>query len=192
VDYQSQGPVLITHWGLSGPGILKLSAWGAREFAASDYRFPIQINWLPGWNRERLTEWFAGQRRNNPKRRIRNSPPEPIPQRLWQRFTEHAGIDPHRCWTEFSRQERSALIAELTAAEFSVTGKSMFKEEFVTAGGVARDQVDFKTLESRVTPGLFFAGELLDVDGVTGGFNFQAAWTTGHLGGLAMAARLRG
>jgi len=184
---RESGPLLITHWGLSGPAILKLSAWGARELAAANYEFPLAVNWAPPHTRESLVRELAGVREKNPKKQIATWSPLPMPQRLWERLVTAAGIAPATPWAQVGNAALGPLAAQITAAEFKVVGKSLFKEEFVTCGGVRLAEVDFKTMESRVCPGLHFAGEVLDVDGITGGFNFQAAWTTGWLAGQAMA-----
>lgn len=181
------GPLLITHWGLSGPAILKLSAWGARELAAADYAFPLVVNFSAGHTRDSLARELTVVRGQHPKKQIATWSPLDMPQRLWERLVGAAGIAPVTSWTQVGNAALGTLAAQVTAAEFRVVGKSLFKEEFVTCGGVRLGEVDFKTMESRVCPGLHFAGEVLDIDGVTGGFNFQAAWTTGRLAGEAMA-----
>jgi predicted flavoprotein YhiN len=184
------GPLLVTHWGVSGPAILKLSAWGARELHASDYRFTLLINWLAGKTSDAARTDLAAARSAYPRRHVATASPfAAIPQRLWERLVVAAGLAPDAIWTGVSNDKLVALAAQLTASEFAVTGKSTNKDEFVTCGGVRLSEVDFKTMESRLVPGLHFAGEALDIDGVTGGFNFQAAWTTGRLAGLAMADR---
>jgi predicted Rossmann fold flavoprotein len=185
---KTDGPILITHAGLSGPGILKLSAWGAREFAAKNYAFPITINWVPPQNRDSLIKTLSVIREQNARKQITTFSPVAMPQRLWERFVAAAGIAPTTPWAHVSNSGIQALATQLTAAEFKVEGKSMFKDEFVTCGGVKLSEVDFKTMESRLCPGLHFAGEVLDIDGVTGGFNFQNAWTTGYLAGTAAAS----
>ena len=184
---RESGPLLITHWGLSGPAILKLSAWGAREMAARNYEFPVTINFVPPHNRDSLVRELSAVREKNPRKQITTWSPVPMPQRLWERFVTAVGIAPTAPWTAVGNAALGGLATQLTAAEFPVVGKSIFKEEFVTCGGVRLGEVDFRTMESRRCPGLHFAGEVLDVDGVTGGFNFQAAWTTGWLEGQAMA-----
>ncbi|RAL25109.1 aminoacetone oxidase family FAD-binding enzyme [Lujinxingia litoralis] len=187
-DLHNEGPVLITHRGFSAPAILKLSAWGARQLHALDYRFELAIDWLHGAD-PRPT--FEKLRRQAGTRQVHTrSPFEAIPKRLWQRLVQAAGIDEGCTWAPLETEPRERLIAQLTDARFAVRGKSTHKDEFVTAGGVPTDAVDMRTLESRRCPGAFVAGELLDVDGVTGGFNFQNAWTTGHLAGRAIAERL--
>lgn len=184
---RESGPLLVTHWGLSGPAILKLSAWGARELAARNYEFPLTVNFAPPHTRESLVRELTGVREKNPRKQITTWSPLPMPQRLWERLVTSSGIVATTPWTGVGNAALATLAAQLTAAEFKVVGKSLFKEEFVTCGGVRLSEVDFRTMESRLCPGLYFAGEVLDIDGVTGGFNFQSAWTTGRLAGLAMA-----
>ena len=184
---RERGPVLITHWGLSGPAILRLSAWGARELHGRDYRFELRVNWLPGQNVENVLQEFQSRRASQPARAVVNSPLGALPSRLWEALVREAGADFK--WTTLPRPASLKLAELLTRTVFPVTGKSLNKEEFVTCGGVVLKEVDFKTMESRVQPGLYFAGEVLDIDGITGGFNFQAAWTTGWIAGHAMAGR---
>ena len=184
---RTDGPLLITHWGLSGPAVLKLSAWGARELAAQNYEFPLLLNWAPPHTRESLARELAAVREKNPKKQIATWSPLAMPQRLWERLVTSAGIAPVMPWAQVGNAALATLAVQLTAAELTVVGKSTFKEEFVTCGGVRLSEVDFKTMGSRLCPGLHFAGEVLDIDGVTGGFNFQSAWTTGWLAGQAMA-----
>ncbi len=183
------GPLLITHWGMSGPAILKLSAWGARELAGMNYEFPLVVNWVGGKTREALLQELTAVRTANPKKHVTTWSPLPMPQRLWERLVTASGIAGATPWAQVGNAALGKLAGDLTAAEFGVVGKSLFKEEFVTCGGVRLSEVDFRTMESRVCPGLHFAGEVLDIDGVTGGFNFQAAWTTGFLAGRAAAGR---
>ncbi len=182
-----RGPLLVTHWGLSGPAILKLSAWGARELAARDYRFPLHVSWnglAPAQALSALQAW----REANPRKQVSTLNPFALPSRLWERLVAAVpGLAPEAQWAGVSKEKLQTLAAQVGASEFQVEGKSLNKEEFVTCGGVRLREVDFKTMESRLAPGLHFAGEVLDIDGVTGGFNFQAAWTTGWLAGRAMA-----
>jgi predicted Rossmann fold flavoprotein len=186
------GPLLITHWGLSGPAILKLSAWGARELAAAGYEFKLAVNFTPGHTRESLTREFAAVRAAHPRKQLATWNPLALPQRFWERLLTTVGIAPATQWAGVAGAALGALAAQLTGAEFAVVGKSLNKEEFVTCGGVRLSEVEFKTMESKLCPGLYFAGEVLDIDGITGGFNFQSAWTTGWLAGQAMgAARAR-
>ena len=185
---EQTGPVLITHWGLSGPAVLKLSAWGARFLYDCRYQTPLLINWLPEYKIEVLREQMQAVRSQLPRRAIASSCPFPVPRRLWERLLAAIELDPDKRWSELSNKGINQLIAELTQSRYQITGKGVFKEEFVTCGGIALKEVQFKTMESRRCPGLFFAGEILDIDGVTGGFNFQSAWTTSWLAGQAMGS----
>jgi len=186
----ARGPLLVTHSGVSGPAILKLSAWGAREWHDCDYRFILRVNWLPALSEEQVRSWIRGQREQAPARKPVNTPPPGIPTRLWETLLlQPGGPDEETRWTTLTRAQANQLVLVLRRSEFRVEGKSMNKEEFVTCGGIRRSEVDFSTMQSRVHPGLFLAGEVLDVDGVTGGFNFQAAWTTGWIAGHALAGR---
>lgn len=184
---RERGPLLITHNGVSGPAILKLSAWGARILHELDYRFVLQINWLPDSTEEDLRRQMQSLRRSNPNRHVHNSALAPLPARLWEQLALAAGIDRETRWTALPRSNANELCRLLAHTQLEVNGKSLNKEEFVTCGGVNLREINFKTMESKITPGLYFAGELLDVDGITGGFNFQAAWTTGWIAGHAMA-----
>jgi predicted Rossmann fold flavoprotein len=185
---RERGPLLITHNGVSGPAILRLSAWGARVLHSLDYTFNLRVNWLPDLNEEKIRAHFQGMRDSNPNRLVTNSAIAPLPARLWEQLAFAADVRPDTRWTTLSRASANLLAGLLTGTELAVNGKSLNKEEFVTCGGIDLREVDFKTMQSRVTPGLYFAGELLDLDGITGGFNFQAAWTTGWIAGNAMAA----
>ncbi len=184
---RESGPLLITHWGLSGPAILKLSAWGARELAACKYEFPLVVNFAPPHTRDSLLRELTAVREKNHRKQITTWSPLPMPQRLWERLVTSAGIAATTPWNGVSNAALGTLATQLTGAELRVVGKSLFKDEFVTCGGVRLSEVDFRTMESRLCPGLRFAGEVLDIDGVTGGFNFQSAWTTGWIAGQAMA-----
>jgi predicted Rossmann fold flavoprotein len=186
---RESGPMIITHWGLSGPAVLKISAWGARELHALDYKFPLVVNWIGGKSAEEARAELAAARAAHPRRRVATWNPLGLSQRLWERLARAAGVAPEATWANLPGPQLSALADQATACEFSVTGKSANKDEFVTCGGVCLGEVDFKTMERRVCPGRYFAGEALDIDGITGGYNFQAAWTTARLAGLAMAAR---
>lgn len=185
---RERGPLLVTHWGLSGPVILRLSAWGARDLHARDYKFTLQLNWLPAMREASLIQELETRASTHPARMIANLPVAPISNRLWEALVKAAGIDPITRWAQLGRAGRHQLVQALTRMQLPVTGKSLNKDEFVTCGGVSLQEVNFKTMESRLTPGLHFAGELLDIDGITGGFNFQSAWTTGWLAGQAIAA----
>jgi predicted Rossmann fold flavoprotein len=185
---KSGGPLLITHWGMSGPGILKISAWGARELHKMDYKFKVNINWLPGMNQESVKEKLISIKNDNLTRRIYSFSPFKIPIRLWERLLEYINLDKDLKWNNVSQNLITNLASELTDSSFNVSGKSTFKDEFVTCGGVRRSEIDFKTMESKLNKGLFFAGEVIDIDAVTGGFNFQAAWTTGWIAGISASA----
>jgi len=178
---------LVTHQGLSGPVILRLSAWGARVLHGMNYCFPLRVNWLPQYDAASLAAEFQKQRALQPAKFIINTPPAQLPARLWQQLVLASGVAQSTRWSALAKSAQHQLTQQLLRAEFQVSGKSLNKEEFVTCGGVRLAEVNFKTMESRICPGLFFAGELLDIDGITGGFNFQAAWTTGWIAGNAMA-----
>jgi predicted Rossmann fold flavoprotein len=184
---RERGPLLVTHWGLSGPVILRLSAWGARVLHGLNYRFPLQLNWLPNRGVEAISAELDLRRQTQSGRFIVNTPLSPLPARLWEQLVLAAGTARDTRWAALSRAARHRLAQQLIRTELQVTGKSLNKDEFVTCGGVPINEVNFKTMESRICPGLYFAGELLDIDGITGGFNFQAAWTTGWIAGNAMA-----
>ena len=187
-DLTERGPILITHSGVSGPVVLRLSAWGARSLHERGYQFPLRINWLPHFSVDAILGEFAVRRKGQGTRFVVNAPIAPLVARLWERLVIESGVGRERRWADLTRGEQQNLVRQLTATELPVTGKSLNKDEFVTCGGVRLDEVSFKTMGSRICPGLFFAGELLDIDGLTGGFNFQAAWTTGYIAGDAMAA----
>ncbi|MDE0826177.1 MAG: NAD(P)/FAD-dependent oxidoreductase [Akkermansiaceae bacterium] len=183
----AEGPVLVTHTGLSGPAVLKLSAWGARKLAEGDYRFELAVDWTAGRGKGNVEEWIASQRQRHGARKVGGrSLVDGVPRRLWERLCGAAGIGPEQTWAALRKEQVQRLCDEITDGRYAVTGKSLNKEEFVTCGGVRLKDVNLKTMESRLVPGLYFAGEVLDVDGVTGGFNFQAAWTTGRIAGEAM------
>jgi len=183
---RERGALLITHWGLSGPAILRLSAWGARTLHDSDYNFPLHVNWLPKLDRENLAAECESRRRNQPAKLVVNLPLAPLPGRLWEQLVMLAGIDRQTRWAALSRTALHQLIQTLQRTELQVNGKSLNKDEFVTCGGVPLTEVNLKTMESRICPRLYLCGEILDIDGITGGFNFQAAWTTGWIAGRAI------
>jgi len=185
---EQTGPLLITHWGLSGPAVLKLSAWGARFLQNQHYQTPLLVNWLPQYNQESLAKMLLAVKSQLPRRQIATSCPVPIPKRFWVSLVTHVGIGAEERWAEVSKKALNQLVQELNQGRYLIKGKGVFKEEFVTCGGVSLKEVDFKTMESRLVPGLHFAGEILDIDGVTGGFNFQSAWTTAWLAGQAMGS----
>lgn len=175
------GAVLITHWGFSGPCILRASAWGAIALAATQYKCPIHIQWDANWTPSQVQAHIAAQRQQYPRRQITNYPIPNIPQRLWRYLVLRAGIPESRIWAELLKKETDELINQLCKCPFAVHGKSTFKEEFVTCGGVDLKEVDFRTMQSKLHPTLYFGGEVLNIDAITGGFNFQAAWTTGWI-----------
>jgi predicted Rossmann fold flavoprotein len=182
-----RGPLLITHWGLSGPVVLRVSAWGARELHARKYRAKLAVNWLGDTTFERALEVLQKNKdwHENARKKVHSQQAfSQVPSRLWRQIVQFIG---EKNWSDVSKAELRKLAGELTAGEFIIQGKGPFKEEFVTCGGVKLNEVDFKTMQSRVVAGLFFAGEVLNIDGLTGGFNFQSAWTTGWLAGNALA-----
>lgn len=182
----AKGPLLITHWGMSGPAILKLSAWGARELASLKYHFTIVVNWL-SQKPEEIQEALNNFKSANPKKQVFANALFGLSIRLWKSLVLVANIPEEKKWADVSKKELQMLVNQLCTGAFQVIGKSTFKEEFVTAGGVDLKEVNFKTFESKLFPGLFFAGEVLNIDAITGGFNFQAAWTGGWIAGEAMA-----
>jgi predicted Rossmann fold flavoprotein len=186
---RERGPVLLTHAGLSGPAILRLSAWGARALHENNYQAPLRLNWVPHLDAQTLAGHLESQGRAQPARLVVNSPLPPLAARLWHNLVLAAGISRETRWAGLSRSARHRLIQQLTFTEFQLSGKTLNQDEFVTCGGVRLSEVNFKTMESRICPGLYFGGELLDIDGLTGGFNFQSAWTTGWLAGRAMAGQ---
>lgn len=187
---ETSGPLLITHWGMSGPAILKLSAWGARLMAERQYRFGIRVNFTGTMDTEAFIEWIRAQRTQQPRKHVFNTTPEGIPTRLWKQLCAYCAIAEQLNWADLSKQEAETLALTVTASQFRVKGKSTFKEEFVTCGGVRLAEVDMRTMESKLCQRLYFAGEVLDIDAVTGGFNFQAAWTTAFLAASDMAVKL--
>lgn len=179
------GPLLITHWGMSGPAILKLSAWGARELSDKK-NFEIEVNWLPETSSEEVEEELMRLKKENAKQSPHKYAQFNLPKRLWQSLVSASGIEVESRWADLNKQQLEELEQQLTHGTFQVHGKSTFKEEFVTAGGVELKEVNFKTFESKVCPNLFLAGEVLNIDAITGGFNFQNAWTGGFLAAKAM------
>jgi predicted Rossmann fold flavoprotein len=184
---RERGPLLVTHWGLSGPAVLKLSAWGARTLHDLNYQFPLFVNWLPESNVEKIVRDFQSRRESAGAKLLVNVPLFPLTARLWEQLVLAAGIARDARWSALTRAQSQALVRQILRSEFSVAGKSLNKDEFVTCGGVKLGELNFQTMESKICPGLFFAGELLDIDGITGGFNFQAAWTNGFFAGNSMA-----
>ena len=184
---QERGPLLVTHWGMSGPAVLKLSAWGARELAAGGYRFSAHVNWIPEFNEQGAREKLQSVRFEWAAQKVGTRNPFGLPARLWSFWLGICEITEDMRWADLPANKQNRLVSLLCAGEFAVNGKTTFKEEFVTAGGVRLNEVDPANMQSRKIPGLFFAGEVLDVDGVTGGFNFQHAWTSGYIAASAMA-----
>ena len=178
---QAFGPLLITHWGMSGPGILRLSAWGARELAEKKYQFAIQVNWLNETDFEEAIDLLKNIKEENSKKLVSKYSYFDLPKRLWENLVKAAGIIEEAKWADVNKKQLNTLAEQLTNGEFKVNGKSTFKEEFVTAGGIDLKEVNFKTMESKILPNVYFAGEILNIDAITGGFNFQNAWTGGFL-----------
>ena len=184
---EETGPVLVTHWGLSGPAVLRLSAWGARHLAECDFVCEVMVNWCPELGPEQIDESLQDETRANGRQQISSNGPFGLPKRLWQALVAAAGIGEDARWADLGKQPRRKLAARVGESIFQVNGQALNREEFVTCGGVPLKEVDFKTMGSRMCAGLFLAGEVLDIDGVTGGYNFQSCWTTGWLAGSAMA-----
>ncbi len=178
---ETEGPLLITHWGMSGPAILKSSAWGARILGEMNYNFTALISWLPKHTEEKLRIEFNNQREENPSKTIFNHCPVDLPKRLWEYLVAKAGISETTRWADLPKKNANLLSHSLINDEYSIKGKTTFKEEFVTCGGIMLKEVDFTTMQSKIVPNLYFAGEILDVDGITGGFNFQNAWSSGWI-----------
>ncbi len=181
------GPLLITHWGMSGPAILRLSAWGARELAQRSYTFSILVNWIPDYNEQSLRDRWTSLRNELAAQKICHKNPFGLPNRLWLYLVALSDIKQEWRWADLPSKEQNKLIRSLVAQEFAVEGKTTFKEEFVTCGGIKLNEIDPNTMQSRITPKLFFAGEVMDIDGITGGFNFQHAWTSGWVAAKAIA-----
>lgn len=185
---EANGPLLITHWGLSGPAVLKLSAFGARLLAEKNYEYEVEVNWLSQGTQQVINELQSIKRENSKKQIALRSPFPEITKRLWERFVIIVGVDATSRWADLRNKKIEALANELTKGRFKASGKSTFKDEFVTAGGIDLKEINFKRFESRIHKNLFFAGEVLNIDAVTGGFNFQNAWTGGYIIGNALAA----
>jgi hypothetical protein len=181
-----KGPLLVTHWGMSGPAILQLSAWGARVLFEKNYQFAVLVNWLDDEKEVDLHKRLDQIIREHGEKMIGNLNPFPMTSRLWNFLLEKTSINPEMRWKDLGNKIRNKLVNTLLSDRYEVSGKTTFKEEFVTAGGISLHDVNFKTMESKLIPGMFFAGELLDIDGITGGFNFQAAWTTGFIAGKSV------
>jgi predicted Rossmann fold flavoprotein len=187
--FRESGPLLITHWGLSGPCILRLSAKAARVLHDRSYRFTILVNWLHEKTEQELKHWLQQQRLQDGAKKVHTSNPFSLPQRLWHFLLTTSGIEASLRWADLSSKQQDKLINLLICQELEVNGKTTFKEEFVTAGGVTLSEIDVSTMESKRQANLFFAGEVMDVDGLTGGFNFQHAWTSGFIAAKTIAER---
>ncbi|RYY53796.1 MAG: NAD(P)/FAD-dependent oxidoreductase [Chitinophagaceae bacterium] len=186
---EQTGPLLITHWGFSGPGVLRLSAWGARLLAEKGWRCTVQVNWLPRLSENELRDKLMGMRYSIASQKLYGKNQFGLPNRLWDFFLQQSGVKEDTRWADLPAKEMNRLIRMLNAGEFDVDGKTTYKEEFVTAGGIKPEEIDPATMMSKKIDGLFFAGEVMDVDGVTGGFNFQHAWTSGFIAASAIAER---
>lgn len=186
---EQKGALLVTHWGISGPAVLKLSAWGARTLHENKYNLPLIINWLPEYNLESIKQELSKIKESVSKQKVINYNQFNIPKRLWQSLVNYSLTNVDKIWAEITKKEMEKLAIELTRGEYLIQGKGMFKDEFVTCGGITLKEIDFKTMMSKICPNLYFAGEILDIDGVTGGFNFQNAWTTGYLAGIGITGK---
>ncbi len=184
-----EGPLLVTHWGMSGPAVLRLSAWGARQLADMNYHFHLLVNWLPDYKEPDLRNDWQSFREDYAGQKIGTKNPFGLPNRLWLYLLNCSKINPDIRWAEIPSREQNKLIKNLTAQEYPVKGKTTFKEEFVTCGGIKLGEIDPNTMQSRVKAGVFFAGEVIDVDGITGGFNFQNAWTSGWIAAKAISSQ---
>jgi len=178
-----QGPLLVTHWGMSGPAILQLSAWGARVLEGLNYQFFVLVNWLNETSEESLRGMLAATMTQHGAKKMSNLNPFPVTNRLWEFLVQRAEINPENRWNELGKKSINKLVNTMLNDRYAVSGKTTFKEEFVTAGGILLSEIEVKSMESKVISGLYFAGEVMDIDGITGGFNFQAAWTTGFIAG---------
>lgn len=178
---KQSGPTLITHWGLSGPAILKLSAWAAREMKQADYKGQLIVNWVNSIDRQEIESTLLQLKKEQGKSLLKNIYPQVLPKRFWINLLNKLSIPQDKQWANLTKKELNSILQTLTQSEMTIIGQNRFKDEFVECGGVNLKEVNFKTMESKICPGLYFAGELLDIDGITGGFNFQNAWTTGWI-----------
>ncbi|WKW46527.1 NAD(P)/FAD-dependent oxidoreductase [Myroides sp. JBRI-B21084] len=188
-NLKATGPLLITHWGLSGPAVLKLSAWGARELFDKSYQFQLLVNWTNDYVFDEVLEELTLNKQNHPKKTVYKQALYGLTNRLWQQLVLAAGINETMIWADVPKKLLVKLTEQLTQTEFYVNGKSTFKDEFVTAGGINLKEVNFKTMESKLFNNLYFTGEILNIDAITGGFNFQNAWTTAYLAANALATK---
>jgi len=185
---RAQGALLVTHWGVSGPAILKLSSYAARTLAENDYKAPLAISWTDELTRQEVESCLLKFQAANPRKQVANLHPFGLPSRLWLYILSKLGIDAVKPWAEIGRKTLNRMIETLVNDQYTIAGKGTFREEFVTCGGVSLSSINSKTLESKVCPNLFFAGEVLDIDAITGGFNLQAAWTTGFIAGKSASS----
>jgi predicted Rossmann fold flavoprotein len=185
--FEQKGPLLITHWGLSGPALLKLSAWAAREMMHTNYKAKITVNWLGIERRDDAEKLLNTIKNNNTKTSVGNAYPSELTKRFWLQLLIKCDISKEKNWSEISKKEFHLIMKNLFSCELDVLGKSRFKEEFVECGGINLKEINFKTMESKLCSGLYFSGEVMDIDGITGGFNFQSAWTSGWIAGNNMA-----
>jgi predicted Rossmann fold flavoprotein len=186
IKFTNHGSLLITHWGMSGPAVLKLSSMAARELAAKKYEFEIAVSWITEYNQDQLLRMLPSLKKEFSSQQVYNHCPFEIPKRLWMFLLYKINIPERLRWADLSNDQIRNLVRCLTHDIYKVKGKTTFKDEFVTCGGVSLKDIDMKTMESKKCPGLFFAGEVLDIDAITGGFNFQAAWTEGYIAGTTM------
>ena len=186
---EASGPLLITHWGMSGPGILRLSAWGARELAEKNYQFTLIVNWLNDMDFDDCETTLRELKQEHAKKTVSKKSPFDFPNRLWESLVMASGIAAETRWADLTKVQLQLLAGQLVQGEYNVNGKSTFKDEFVTAGGVDLKEVNFKTMQSKLYPNLYFAGEILNIDAITGGFNFQNAWTGGYIAAVAIAGQ---
>lgn len=185
----AEGPLLITHWGMSGPAILRLSAWGARYLAEKSYLVTLLVNWVAELSEQKVREQILECKNANASKQVVFTPLFGIPKNLWRKFTEHCQIPENKPWAHFSKADLHSLVQTLCRSSFAMEGKSTYKDEFVTCGGIPWKEIDPKTMQSKVCQGLYFAGEVVDTDGITGGFNFQNAWTTAWIAAHAMVVK---
>jgi predicted Rossmann fold flavoprotein len=178
---EASGPLLITHWGMSGPGILRLSAWGARELFDKNYQFVLEVNWLNDWTPEATENHLKELKLEHAKKVVSKKSPFDFPNRLWENLVVASDISLETKWADLTKKQLQNLVAQLTFGKYQVNGKSTFKEEFVTAGGIDLKEINFKTMESKLLSNVYFAGEIVNIDAITGGFNFQNAWTGGFI-----------
>jgi predicted Rossmann fold flavoprotein len=189
--WQQQGPILITHWGFSGPAVLKLSAYAARELSTQNWQFTILINWLSTFTEQSLKDFLQKQRLQSPASKVLSKSTLDIPHRLWEFLAKQAGVTESMRWADLPASVQNKWVKNLCAFECAVKGKTTFKEEFVTAGGITLSEIDPHTMMSRKIPHLYFAGEIMDVDGITGGYNFQHAWTSGWIAAKSISSNVK-